>query len=338
LTEALIVLTLVLAMTRLCRMLLCVTFIAVEGFSQSNNPKFEKEMSEARQAFDSNRYEEALKHFKKAEKIQSAPCRECLIGELRSHMNMDDLKNALKEADRALAASADRKQKAEVQLYRGVIFSRLSKSAANLTDAEAAFRAAVADNADCSECKYDLGLLLLRENKEAEGVGVLHAVLPEYKGSLTEAAIRRFIADPSRARKNFAPEFSLKTSSGQEITLDDLQGKVVLLDFWGTWCPPCVESVPVLKELAAKNDPSKVMIISVDEGDPSEKWAQFVQKNRMTWPQVYDEDHSMMKAFSVHNFPHYFLLSKNGIILQAFSGWSHGELYTLKEAIESALK
>ena len=87
-----------------------------------------------------------------------------------------------------------------------------------------------------------------------------------------------------------------------------------------------------------KNDPSKVMIISVDEGDPSEKWAEFVKKNGMTWPQVYDEDHSLMKAFAVQSFPHYFLLSKDGIILQTFSGWSHGELFTLKKAIDSALK
>jgi thiol-disulfide isomerase/thioredoxin len=207
-----------------------------------------------------------------------------------------------------------------------------------LANAETAFRAAMAANADCSECKFDLGLVLLRESKDQEGVEVFKAVLPEYKGSLQQAEIKRFIADPSRARKKFAPEFSVRTSAGQEITIDSLSGKVVLLDFWGTWCPPCRDSVPVLKELAAKNDASKVMVISIDEGDPSEKWAEFVQKNGMTWPQVYDEDHSIMKAFSVQTFPHYFLLSKDGIILQTFSGWDNGELFTLKKAIDSALQ
>ncbi|MGE5322071.1 MAG: redoxin domain-containing protein [Actinomycetota bacterium] len=325
-------------MVRILKIVFLVGFLVLGGLAQSNTPKFEKELSEANQAFDSKRYDEALKHFKKAEKFESGHCRECLVGMLRSHMYMGDLKNALKEADQAMAISLNGKQQGEVQVYRGVIFSRMQRNPRNLSDAEAAFRSAIAANADCSECKVDLGMTLLREGKDHEGVQVLKAVLPEYKGSLQQKEIGRFIADPGRARQNFAPEFSAKTSSGQAINLDTLQGKVVLLDFWGTWCPPCRDSVPVLKELVAKNDPSKVIVVSIDEGDSSEKWAQFVQKNGMTWPQVYDEDRSLKRAFAVHSFPHYFLLNKDGIILQTFDGWSHGELFTLKKAIESALK
>lgn len=325
-------------MVRILHLVSFLILAALQSFAQSSNPRFEKELSEANQAFDSNRYDDALKHFKKADKINAGSCRECLIGMLRSHIHMGDLKNALKEADQAVAVSLNGKQQAEVQLYRGVIFSRMQRSPRDLSDAEAAFRSAVADNADCSECKFDLGLVLLREGKDAEGVQILNIVLPDYKGSLQEREIKRFIADPGRARKDFAPEFSARTSSGHEITIDALHGKVVLLDFWGTWCPPCRDSVPVLKELVARNDPSKVIIVSIDEGDSSEKWAQFVQKNGMVWPQVYDEDRSLMRAFAVHTFPHYFLLDKDGIILQTFSGWDHGELFTLKKAIESALK
>ena len=323
--------------TRVLQIVL-VVLLALPSFSQSTDSKYEKELSEAKDAFNSNRYDEAVKHFKKAENLQAGPCRECLIGMLRSHMQLGDFKHALREADDALAISSDGKQQAEAQLYRGSIFSQMPRETGSLANAETAFRAAVAANADCSECKFDLGLLLLRESKDQEGVEVLKAVLPEYKDSLQQSEIKRFIADPSRARKKFAPEFSVRTSSGQEITIDSLNGKVVLLDFWGTWCPPCRDSVPVLKELAARNDPSKVMIISVDEGDPSEKWAEFVKKNGMTWPQVYDEDQSFLKAFAVHTFPHYFLLSKDGIILQTFSGWDHGELFTLRKAIDTALK
>lgn len=327
-------------MTRVLKIVLTVLIplLALPCFSQSPDSKYEKELSAAKDSFNRTRYDDAIKHFRKAEKLRAEPCRECLIGMLRSHMHMGDLKSALKEADKALAISATGKQQAEAELYRGAIFSRMPTGAGTLANAETAFRAAVAANADCTECKFDLGLVLLRESKDQEGVEVLKAVLPAYKASLQEPQIKRFIADPGRARKKFAPEFSARTSSGQELTIDSLNGKVVLLDFWGTWCPPCRDSVPVLKELAAKNDPSKVMIISIDEGDPSETWAEFIQKNGMTWVQVYDEDHSIMEAFGVQGFPHYFLLSKDGIVLQTFTGWSHGELFTLKKAIDSALQ
>jgi peroxiredoxin len=179
---------------------------------------------------------------------------------------------------------------------------------------------------------------LLKESKDAEGVEVLKAVLPEYQNTPKEQEIRRFISDPSRARKDFAPEFSARLSNGQEVSLASLQGKVVLLDFWGAWCGPCRQSVPVLKEISGKMDPARVAVISIDEGDSPEKWRQFVEKNGMTWSQVYDEDHSLMDAFAVHTFPHYFLLNKDGIILRKFSGWERGELSLLKKAIEDALR
>jgi peroxiredoxin len=163
-------------------------------------------------------------------------------------------------------------------------------------------------------------------------------VLPEYRGSAKEREIRRFIADPGRARKDFAPDFSVRLASGEELNLDVLQGKVVLLDFWGSWCGPCRESVPALKKLFSKLDPSQAMLISIDEGDSQEKWAQFVQKNQMTWPQIFDEGNEVAEAYSVHSFPHYFLISKNGIILEKMDGWEMGREEALRKAIEKAVK
>ena len=68
-------------------------------------------------------------------------------------------------------------------------------------------------------------------------------------------------------RKDFAPEFSTTLRSGEKINLDALKGKVVVLDFWGTWCTACRASLPLLRSLAASVDPEKAVIISID-GDP----------------------------------------------------------------------
>ena len=309
------------------------------AWGQASTPEAEKELATGRIEHGRHDYEAAAKHFKKAIKLEHDECSECYVWLVRSEIGMNKLSNALKNADRALGTAHSDRQRANAQLYRGVIFHRMAASDKDkLKDAEEAFRAAVNANAECAECKFDLGLVLLKEGKDSEGIEVLQGVLPEYKNDSRERVILRFVADPGRARKQFAPEFSAKLSTGEEINLDVLQGKVVLLDFWGVWCRPCRDSVPVLRELAGKVDTSKVAIISIDEGDSQEKWASFVKQNKMTWGQVYDEDHSLMETFAVPGFPSYFLLSKDGIILRKFSGWSHGELSTLTMAIESALK
>ena len=126
-------------------------------------------------------------------------------------------------------------------------------------------------------------------------------------------------------------------STGEEINLDTLKGKVVLLDFWGTWCAPCRISLPRLKDLASKIDPAKVAIISIDEYDPKSKWEQFIRDNGMNWSQVYDDDRSLHNVFAVDGFPRYYILSRNGIILEEFKGWNQNGESTIQDAITRAL-
>lgn len=305
----------------------------------SLSPETEKEIAAGKDKFDHHKYEDAAKHFKKASKLEHESCLSCLVWLFRAQLSMGETKDALKTADRALPLAQKPAEIANVQLYRGVMFHRMSAAGkGKLADAETAFRAASTANPQCSECRFDLGLVLLKENKDSEGIEVLTALLPDYKNAPREREIRRFLADPGRARKDYAPEFSASLSSGESVDLDKLHGKVVLLDFWGSWCPPCRESVPALKSLAEKMDPEKVMIISVNEGDETEKWQDFVARNRMSWPQVYDTTGEMAETFNVHTYPHYFVIDKDGIISDKMSGWGPGEENTLKKAIEKALK
>jgi peroxiredoxin len=238
------------------------------------------------------------------------------------------------DAEKGVATAATDTEKAKAQLYRGVILSRHG----DLTGAETAFKAASLADSACVECRFNLGFVLLKESKDVEGVEVLKTIAPKFAGTPRGREIQRFIDDPSRIRKNYAPEFSAKTQSGQEINLDALKGRVVLFDFWGTWCAPCRVSLPLLKDLASKVNPAKVTIISVDEGDPREKWQQFIQKEGMTWAQVYDGDLSLHQAFGVDGYPRYFVLSKDGIILEQFKGWTQNGEATISNAIARALQ
>jgi thiol-disulfide isomerase/thioredoxin len=302
--------------------------------AQTQAPESARELEAGKQAALRSDYANAVTHLTKANQLQDEKCSECYVWLARIEMAQGNLPHASAEIEKALATAATGLQQANAQLYHGVVLRRQG----NLAQAEAAFRAASASNPACVECKFNLGFVLLKESKDAEGVEVLKTVAPEFAGTLRGREIQRFIADPSRVRKTYAPEFSTRLKSGEEVSLDTLKGKVVLVDFWGTWCAPCRVSLPFLKDLAAKVDPAKVAIISIDEGDSKQSWEQFIQDNGMQWSQVYDGDLSMYRAFGVDGFPRYFVLSKDGIILEEFKGWDQNGAFTISDAIARALK
>lgn len=302
--------------------------------SSAQDRKFKDEFEAGKNAAMQNDYAAAITHFASANLLAQNQCSDCYIWLARSEMAIGKLDQGLQDATLALAVAGDALHRSNAELYRGVILSRLGK----LADAEAAFKAASTANPQCTECRFNLGFVLLKQSKDAEGVEVLKTVVQQFAGTPRGQEIQRFIDDPSRIRKTYAPEFSARLKTGEAINLDTLKGKVVLLDFWGTWCEPCRVSLPLLKDLAAKVDPAKVSIISIDEYDSKAKWEEFVQKNGMTWGQVYDDDLSLHRAFAVDGFPRYYILSKDGIIVAEFKGWNQKGETTISDAINRALK
>jgi thiol-disulfide isomerase/thioredoxin len=301
--------------------------------AQAPPSDFQTELEAGKQAAAKSDYAEATRHFNKANDLQQEKCSECYVWLARMDMGAGSLQQALKETEKAVATATSNPDRANAQLYHGVALARQG----NLAGAETAFKAASEANPKCVECRFNLGFVLLKEAKDTEGVAVLKTVAPEFAGTPRGSEIQRLIANPSWVRRNPAPEFSAKLHSGEEINLDTLKGKVVLLDFWGTWCAPCRISLPLLKDLAAKVDPAKVAIISIDEYDSKQKWEEYIQKNGMTWGQVYDGDLSLHNAFAVDGFPRYYVLGKDGIILAEFKGWNQNGESTISDAIAMAL-
>ncbi len=92
----------------------------------------------------------------------------------------------------------------------------------------------------------------------------------------------RFISRPELARARMAPPFSVATLDGQRMSMDDLQGKVVLLDFWATWCVPCREALPHIRQVAKKFQGEPLVILSVSLDSEEQNWKNFIVKNEMT--------------------------------------------------------
>lgn len=147
---------------------------------------------------------------------------------------------------------------------------------------------------------------------------------------LPEPAPPTALAGPRGAGERFAPPFTLETLDGDHISLADLHGRITLLDFWATWCAPCVESVPSLKKIAAEMAGEPFTLISVSGDSNGARVRDFVASHGPTWPQCWDGNGSVQRLLRVRVLPTFLLIDADGRILFAKSGWggrrSEGEL------------
>jgi thiol-disulfide isomerase/thioredoxin len=98
--------------------------------------------------------------------------------------------------------------------------------------------------------------------------------------------------------------------------MDELAGKVVLIDFWATWCAPCREALPHMREIAKKFQGEPLVVLSVSLDSDEQKWKDFMAKNEMTWPQYRDGgfNGSVAKMFGVQAIPHTFTIDADGVL------------------------
>jgi thiol-disulfide isomerase/thioredoxin len=126
----------------------------------------------------------------------------------------------------------------------------------------------------------------------------------------------RYISDPDLARARMAPAFSITTTDGQLLSLDGLKGKVVLIDFWATWCAPCRQALPHMREIVKKFKDQPLVMLSISLDDDEGKWKDFVTKNQMTWLQYRDGSFRgpIATLFSVKAIPQTFTIDTDGVL------------------------
>ena len=113
-----------------------------------------------------------------------------------------------------------------------------------------------------------------------------------------------------------APNFTLKDINGETVSLKDFRGKVVLLDFWATWCEPCIHELPALKAIYEKHKHnSDFALISISSDVDDQAVAEFVEDNKMPWIHI-RETEELGAKFNVIGIPHYTVIDKNGLICE----------------------
>ena len=123
-----------------------------------------------------------------------------------------------------------------------------------------------------------------------------------------------------RLDRQKAPDFTLKDLRGNTFTLSALKGKVVLLNFWATWCPPCIAEMPQLNKLHKKLGPRGLHVVAVSTDNSIGYPRDFVSKNGIGFTVLYDENRTVTRSYKVFSMPTTFLIDKNGIIIEKFFG------------------
>lgn len=132
-----------------------------------------------------------------------------------------------------------------------------------------------------------------------------------------------------------APDFNLTDLKGKDWRLSDLKGKVVFINFWATWCPPCIKELPSMQALNNSMDPSKFQMLTILYNDRPELGSSLVNKSGYTFPALIDPDSSVGKEYGLTGVPETFIIDPQGILREKFIGpydWnSQGALETIKK-------
>lgn len=134
-----------------------------------------------------------------------------------------------------------------------------------------------------------------------------------------------------------APEVAVNSLKNVPLKLSDLKGKVVLLNFWATWCPPCREEIPSMMKLNSvmAGKPFQMMAISVDEGGVPAIEA-FFKESGLTLPAYIDPDGKAAKAYGITGVPETFVIDKSGILVKKVVGafaWDSAESISFLEGL-----
>ena len=288
------------------------------------------------------KYDLALDAYHKADKLSHHSSAVCYLKMAAVERKTGDFSSALDDAKRAIkAAGGDKLLTIQAHDTRATLLTLMAGKPTDkkLKEAEDELRQALVLDSTSALTHFDLGLVLLKQERDAEGIAELNTFISSPNADLQNVAeARRFVANPIRARSPFAPDFSFTTIEQQQISNGTLRGKVVLLDFWGTWCPPCRESVPVLRDLNKKYTGKPFQLVGISSDDDEDVWRTFVQAQHMVWPEYIDSSEDVLKAFKIESFPTYVVLDKDGVVRYRQSGFGQTTGAELEEAINKALK
>jgi thiol-disulfide isomerase/thioredoxin len=134
-----------------------------------------------------------------------------------------------------------------------------------------------------------------------------------------------------------APEFSLELLDGSKANLSENKGKIVILDFWATWCGPCRRGLPIVASVAEKYKDKGVVFYAVNQGEATEDIKKFLKDSKLTCPVALDTEDEVGELYGVRGIPHTVIIDKEGTVQVVHVGFSPDLKESLERDIESLL-
>ncbi len=302
--------------------------------------KFQAAMKEAKLQERNHEMFFADDAYKKANKIAAGQCEECLDGMFRVEMANASYKDAIATAMAMAALAVTPADKAVASVNRGrALYAQAGEKPkqAQLEAADAAFKEALANYPKSALALYMDGQVLARMGRlEESKTSFEKCVNCVSANDPARLRAQHFAENPLASLKKMAPAFTVTALDGSKFTLDAMGGRVVLIDFWATWCGPCNEELPEMKRIAKEFAGQPLVIISVSWDSDEAKWKEFIAKHEMTWIQYRDTDHALTKSFGINSIPHYFTIDADGGLTSEMMGSGSDVEGKLKKLVAKA--
>lgn len=133
-----------------------------------------------------------------------------------------------------------------------------------------------------------------------------------------------------------APGFRVRTDDGREISRDNFGGKVLVLNFWATWCPPCVEEMPSLEAMARQMQPKGVVVLGVSVDTNTKVYERFLKTARVSFPTARDPEANISAEYGTFKYPETYIIDRSGKVIQKHIGprdWTDPQIIRDIEAL-----
>ena len=127
-----------------------------------------------------------------------------------------------------------------------------------------------------------------------------------------------------------APDFNVTGDDGQGVRLTDFRGKVILLNFWATWCPPCVEEMPSLNLAHERLNERGLVVLGISVDESREEYEAFLERMNIGFPTVRDPERQVSTLFGTAKYPETYLIDREGVVIRKYIGevnWTQPEIF-----------
>jgi tetratricopeptide (TPR) repeat protein len=302
------------------------------GQAQVAPNSLEECMTRGETALRQGRYEDAQSWFERAEKLPGANVAEVNAGIGMADLQLGQYDAARQRETKVLSLVSNPHEQAEAHNLIGTAWLREAgeggpqasekqapSSADKLQSAVKEFEQAVALDPAFDAAYFNLGTALARQGLEAQARAAFRNSITAASKNPASAAHLPF------ARQGRAPEFAASDSSGLAISSGALRGKFVLLDYWATWCAPCIHALPVIRQLATYFPADEFALVSIDEDENQDAWRSFISAQKMDWTQIWDRNGDIYHSSGFAPrpdmvIPRYVFLDPDGFILHVYGG------------------